>query len=275
VALTAGGDRLVVDDFGKGQSAGHEGKSGFGLSVLCGVEAGEADVEMRFEGSPVGLGDFGKRYRSPVVVAQGELGLAQGEQRGRVVRCFLNGHLQPLDSFLRCGCVGAADVVFKGAEFDAARSGEKCLLGYIEVGIDLPCDLPGDGVLDVEEAREFAGVLQGLGQAELVDLEDLSLYGDAPTADGVAAYDDEVGVECLGDADGGCARGAEVNGKAEVVESILPVVAGDGEEPYRGEALVECIGEGLADPGEVGLVGAIVEGENKDNSAAGLVRFSG
>jgi hypothetical protein len=60
-----------------------------------------------------------------------------------------------------------------------------------------------------------------------------------------------------------------------VVESILPVVAGDGQEPNRGEALVESVGKGIADPGEVDLAGAIVEGENKDNSAAGLVRIGG
>jgi hypothetical protein len=77
----------------------------------------------------------------------------------------------------------------------------------------------------------------------------------------------------LGDADGGGARGSEVNGKAKVVESKLPVVAGDGQEPYRGEALVEGIWKRIADPGEVGLSGAIVEGEDKDNAAAGLWRF--
>jgi hypothetical protein len=60
-----------------------------------------------------------------------------------------------------------------------------------------------------------------------------------------------------------------------VIESKLPVVAGDGEEPYRGEALIEGVGEGVADPGEIGLSGSIVKGENKDNAAAGLRRFRG
>ena len=60
-----------------------------------------------------------------------------------------------------------------------------------------------------------------------------------------------------------------------MVESELPVVAGDGKEPYRGQALVEGVGKGVADPGEVGLSGAIVEGEDKDNAAARLWRFRG
>ena len=149
------------------------------------------------------------------------------------------------------------------------------MLGYVEVGIYLPCDLPCDGVLDVEEAREFAGVLERLGQAQFVDFEDLRLYGNPAVADGVAAYDDEVGVEGLGDADGGCARGTEIDRKAKVVESILPVVAGDGQEPYRGEALVESVGKGVADPREVGLSSAIVEGEHEDYAPAGFMRFRG
>ena len=95
------------------------------------------------------------------------------------------------------GRIGAANVVLEGAELDAAGGGEKSLLGDVEVGIDLPGDLPGDGVLDVEEASEFAGVGERLGEAQLIDLENLRLYGDAAVIDGVAAYDDEVGVEGL------------------------------------------------------------------------------
>jgi len=101
------------------------------------------------------------------------------------------------------------------------------------------------------------------------------LYGDATVIDGVAAYDDKVGVEGLGDADGGRAGGSEVNGKAEVVESKLPIVASDCQEPYRAQALVEGVGKRVADPGEVGLAGAIVEGEDEDNAASGLRRVKG
>ena len=61
----------------------------------------------------------------------------------------------------RVGGVGAADVVFKGAEPDAGGGGEEGLLGYGERGLDLTGDLPGEGVLDVEEAGEFAGVFDG------------------------------------------------------------------------------------------------------------------
>ena len=96
-----------------------------------------------------------------------------------------------------------------------------------------------------------------------------------PLFDGEAADDDEVGVEGLGDADGGGAGGSEVGGKAEVVERVLAVVAGDGEEAGGGEALVEGVGEGVADPGEIGLAGAVVEGKDEDEAAAGLGDGSG
>jgi hypothetical protein len=71
--------------------------------------------------------------------------------------------------------------------------------------------------------------------------------------DGVAAYYDEVCVEGLGDADGGGAGGLEVDGEAEMIEGVLAVVAGDGEEAGGGEALIQGVGEGVADPTKVGL----------------------
>jgi hypothetical protein len=114
-----------------------------------------------------------------------------------------------------------------------------------------------------------------LGQTQPVYFKDLRLHGNPVVGNGVAAYNHKVGVEGLGDADGGGARGSEVNGKAKVVESKLPVVAGDGQEACRGEALVKGVGEGVADPGEVGLSGAVVEGEDEDNAAAGLGSLMG
>jgi hypothetical protein len=69
-----------------------------------------------------------------------------------------------------------------------------------------------------------------LGESQLVHFEDLRLDGDAAVAYGVAAYNHKVGVKGLGNTDRGSARGSEVNGETEVVESVLPVVAGDGEE---------------------------------------------
>ena len=99
------------------------------------------------------------------------------------------------------------------------------------------------------------------------------MYGDSAVAHGVASYDHEIGVQGLGDADGGRARRSEVNGKAQMIKSILPVVASDRQEPCRRKALVERVGKGAADPSEVGLPGAIVEGQDEDNATAGLRRF--
>ncbi len=65
-------------------------------------------------------GDLGEGGCGLIVLALRELSLAQGEKCGGVVGGVLYGHLQTLDALLRCGCVGAADVVFKGAELDVA-----------------------------------------------------------------------------------------------------------------------------------------------------------
>ena len=114
------------------------------------------------------------------------------------------------------------------------------------------------------------------GHAELVDFEDLGLRLDVAILDVEAADDDEVRVEGLREAtDGGGAAGAEAGGKAEMLEGVLAVVAADGEEAYGVEALAEGVGEGVADPAEVGLAGAVVEGKDEDEMAAGLADVGG
>ena len=62
-------------------------------------------------------------------------------------------------------------------------------------------------------------------------------------------------------------EGAEVDGQAEVVEGELAIFAGNGEVADGGEALVEGFGEGVADPVEGGLAGAVGEGQNEDDFA--------
>ena len=79
-----------------------------------------------------------------VVVTVGVLGFAEGEERGGVVGGDLDGGLEALDFLVRGGCSDAADVVFKGTEGDASGGGEKGLLGYVEVRVDLVGDLPGE-----------------------------------------------------------------------------------------------------------------------------------
>ena len=73
----------------------------------------------------------------------------------------------------------------------------------------------------------------------------------------------------LGDADGGGARGAEVAGKAEVREGEDAVVVGDGEEAGGVEAAIERVGEGVADPVEGGVAGAVLEGKDEDDASSG------
>ena len=60
-----------------------------------------------------------------------------------------------------------------------------------------------------------------------------------------------------------------------MIERVLAVVAANGEEAGGGEALVERVREGIADPVQVGLAGAVVEGEDEDEAAAGLANVGG
>ena len=57
--LAVEGDALVVEDFGERQARGDEGEGLLGVGVFGGVEAGEAEVEVGFEGSAVGERHFG------------------------------------------------------------------------------------------------------------------------------------------------------------------------------------------------------------------------
>ena len=49
-ALAGLGYGLVVDDLGEGEAGGDEGEGGFGFGIFCGVEVGQAEVEIGFEG---------------------------------------------------------------------------------------------------------------------------------------------------------------------------------------------------------------------------------
>ena len=288
LVLAALGDALIVDDLREWEAGGDEGEGVFGFGVFAGVEAGEAEVEAGFEREAIRGRDLGEGGGGFIVLAGGVVLLAEGEESGGVAWGFGDGELEALDALGWGGGVGSADVIFKGAEADSGGGGEEGLLGDVEAGFDLACDFPGDGVFDVEEAGEWGGILKRGGEAELADGEDLGLDEDAliQTLAGSiplggisleveAADDDVVCVEILGDADGGGAGGAELRGEAEVVEGELAVVAGDGEEAGGGEALVEGVGEGVADPVEVRVAGAVVEGEDEDDAAAGILVRAG
>ena len=138
----------------------------------------------------------------------GVLLLAQRQQSCCVVWSELHSGLQPLDTLLRGRSGGAADVVLERGQRFSARRGEEGLLGHVEHGVHLAGDLPGDGVLGVEEAVELGSVLERAGERERVDGEHLRLDGDVvvagscPLLHGVAADDDVVGVKLLRDADG-------------------------------------------------------------------------
>jgi hypothetical protein len=60
-----------------------------------------------------------------------------------------------------------------------------------------------------------------------------------------------------------------------MIERVLAVVAANGKEAGGGEALVERIGEGVADPVEVGLAGAVVKREDQDEPSTGLANVGG
>ena len=280
LALTAGGHALVVDHLGQRQAGGYKGESRFCLSVFCDVEASEAAEKSGFQRHTVSRRDLGQSGCGGLVLERLVLLLAQREQGGGIVWRLGDGALQALEALVGGGRGGAADVVLKRAEADSSGGGEEGLLGDGEVGIDALGHLPGDGVFHVEEARQIGRFGERFRHAELVDLQHLRLHvdaagGGAGIGDVEAAHNDVVRVQGLRDADGGGAAGAEVFRQAQVFERVEAVVAADGEEAGGGEALVERVGEGVTDPVEIGLTGAVVEGQDQDQAATGLADVGG
>src|SRR5581483_3991175 len=146
---------------------------------------------------------------------------------------------------------------------------EEGLLRHVQVRLDDAGDLPGDGVLGVVEVIEWAHAIDQRREAKLVDGEHLGLDRDGVLGHGEVADHYVVSVELLSDADGGGTGGAEVGGEAEVGEGEDAVVVGDGEEAGGVEAAVERVGEGVADPVEGRVAGAVLEGENEDDLSSG------
>ncbi len=79
LVLAAEGDALVVDDLGQGEAGGDEGEGGLRGGVFGGVEAGEAEVEVGFEGEAVGFGgQLGEGGGGLVEVAGGVVAPCRG-----------------------------------------------------------------------------------------------------------------------------------------------------------------------------------------------------
>jgi len=129
------------------------------------VEAGKAPVEVGLQRQPVVGGNLGESGSGDLELAGGVLLLAESEQGGWVVGRLGDGGLETLQALVLGGRGGAANVVLKRAETDSTGGREEGLLGDGEVRVNLSGHLPCNSVLDVEEASQFAGVLQRRGDA--------------------------------------------------------------------------------------------------------------
>lgn len=58
-----------------------------------------------------------------------------------------------------------------------------------------------------------------------------------------------------------------------MIERVLAVVSRDGQEAGGGEPLVQSVGKGVADPAEIRLTGAVLEGKNEDDASGRRCRI--
>ena len=165
LALAAGGDALIVDHLGQRQAGGDEGEGGGGLGVSRDVEARQPAIESGLQRKAIRGRHLGQSSCGSLVLKRRVLLLAQRQQRRCVAGRLGDRGLEALQPLVGGGRGGAANVVLERAEAHAAGRSEKGLFGYGEVRVHALRHLPRNGVLHIEEARQFAGILQRRGHA--------------------------------------------------------------------------------------------------------------
>jgi len=166
----------------------------------------------------------------------------------------------------------AADVLLEGVQAQGGVGVDEALLGEAEAGIELAGELPGEGIEEGDELAHLAAGGDGLAHAEMSEIDDAGLGDDAAAVGDVAADDDGLGVEGLGELEGAGAGGMEALRQAQMIEGVEAVGAAHGAEAGRGQAAAEHFSRGLAHPLQAGLAGAVVEGQHEQDAAGGSLR---
>ena len=86
----------------------------------------------------------------------------------------------------------------------------------------------------------------------------------------VAAHNNRIGVQGLGQLDRTGARGVKTLRQPEVIQGVHAVRAAHGGEARRSKAAADNLRRGLANPLQAGLPGAVVKGQNQHDAAAAL-----
>ncbi len=135
--------------------------------------------------------------------------------------------------------------------------------------------MPGERVQHIEHVIQRTILHQRLIEAQRVHVQELGRDVQVVSLQGIEADDHVIGVEGLGEADGGSARRLKALRQAEMFECVLAILAANDVKARGTEPLVEGLRDGFADPIQIGLAGAVIEGKDEQELMMRLRRQGG
>ena len=133
-------------------------------------------------------------------------------------------------SLLLIGLGDAADVLLKRVQAHARAGRHERILGNFEAGIDLPCQLPGQRVEDRVHLPHLSASGDRLAHAQVRHVHQLRLRHNSAAIGQVAAHNDRIGVQRLGQLDRTGPRRVKALWQPQVIERVDAVRAAHGGE---------------------------------------------
>ena len=270
--LAVAGQRnsLIVQNLSQGQHAGHACKGLLGVRVIAGKQQREPAEKAGLEGI-VGAGivapNFGKSICRLLVLLAGVILAAQRHPCRRELRAEQNRLIEMAQTLLLVRLGDAANVLLEGGKVQAGAGGHKSLFGDFEAGVELPGELPGQRVEDRNQVTHLAAGCDRSVHAQVWHVHQLRLCHNARAVGHVAAHDDRIGVQRLGQLERTGARGVKALRQPQVVQSIHAVRAAHGGKARRSQTAAQNLRRGLANPLQAGLAGAVVKGQHQQDAA--------
>ena len=271
----AGRHALVVDHFRQRQLLADKSEGVFRLDVTAQIEISQAAIEVGLAGIGVVARQASQGGGRQLKLLVGEIGLAQSQQRGREAGVQPHRFFQVPDLFVGIGLHQPADVVLKGVHPQPGAGGDEGVAGDGELRIELLGQPPGKAVQHIEQMGHIRLFLNRRGHVQSIHFQHLGLGLKAGAGGRKRPYDEVVRIQRLRQANGAGAGRLKGGGQPQVVECIEPVIAADGHKSGRGQTPVQHLRNSFADPVQVRLVGAVVEGEHQQAAVPATVPARG